>query len=889
MRKRTFLFILCVFNLLISNNLTNINVLFAQNNRTEIRIQNVSGDSLAILEQKYNKAHNWYKLTSLYYLIAQKYYKSKNYNLAVSYYLKVDSISKRYGILTDTIVKAIRDRSEISKLQFTPDAMDLAEELSREAIQKAGQLQNPDLIFDAKLLLSEIVLLKRRHDEALKLLKESENYFRKKDDALHMARVFLLYKIYYEHVLKDYKKTDSVLNVGIRYLQSKELPEKLSDLHIFYANFLKDKMLDNKKALRHYNIADSLFYAHDSVPKLHYIYLLEGLSDVYEKSGQYKKALYYNKKAYSLRQELYKKQNKELSRRLETRYQAKVQRERLNYELQQNRLLRQQKYFFVIVIVLLILLFSLMYYQYRNRQKIIDKLKELDKAKSDFFANISHEFRTPLTLILAPVKQRLNKSDLQKEEKNLLQIIRVNAERLLDLINQVLDLSKLESGKRKLKVTGVNPGEFLSFTAHNFESLADQKNITFTIDNRCNVKNIWIDRDVVQKITDNLLSNSFKYTNQGGQVVFKSYCNKDYLHIIIKNTGKSLTNEELHKIFERFYQKDIHSEGIGLGLSIVKQLVEFHKGHIKVRSGKDGWTVFKVVIPITKKTYKPEEIVTDYPKQEKTSINAIEQKQEIIVSENCPIQKSDNPLLLVIEDNDAVRQYISSVFDDCFKVITAKDGNEGIAKAFEFIPDIIISDVMMPDLDGFEVTKRLKSDEKTNHIPVILLTAKAGEENKIEGLTAGADDYIEKPFNEQILRLKVDNLLATRQKIKEKILQNTFTSKIPDNIPGKDVKFFEHLKQVIEKHLKDPEFTADRFAQQMGMSRMQLHRKLKALTGKSTSQFIRIQRLNYAARLLRETEANVSEVAYQAGFNDPGYFNKCFKKQFGKTPLEFKQ
>ncbi len=885
--RKTISFFILTCNLFNANYLGNYNRLYAQKKHTQTPITLV--DSLSISEQKYISTHNWHKLISLYYRTAQKYYKSKNYDLAVSYYLKIDSISKRFGILSDTIVKAIRDRSEISKLQFTPDAMDMAEDLSREALQKAVQLQNPDLIYDVKLLLSEIVLLKRQHDEALKLLKETEKYFRKKDDALHMARVFLLYMMYYEHVLKDYKKTDSVLYAGIRYLQSKGLPGKLADMHIFYANFLKNKLHDNKKALRHYLIADSLFYSHDSVPKLHHIYLLEGLSDLYEKSGQYKKALYYNKKAYELRQELSKKQNRELSRRLETRYQAKVKQNRLKLEVQQNRLLERQKYFLVILTVLLVLLFFLMFYQYKNRQKIIEKLQQLDKAKSDFFANISHEFRTPLTLIIGPVKQRLKKGNLSNKDLDLLENIRHNAENLLELVNRILELVKLDSGKRKLKVSNIDAGDFLKTIAYNFESLAIQKNIDYTIDNSCEHKFVWLDKEVLQQIANNLLSNSFKYTRAGGKVMFKSYCKNGKLFLEIKNTGKILNREDLNKIFERFYQNDIHSEGIGLGLSIVKQMVQLHKGKIRVESGNNGWTIFQVVIPVQKEIYKPDEI-SNMTGQNKAGVSKASRGKPVTYYEDCPIKKSDDPLLLVIEDNDAVREYISSVFNNCFKVITAKNGSEGITRALELIPDIVISDVMMPDIDGIEVTRKLKSDEKTNHIPVILLTAKAGEENKIKGLSAGADDYIEKPFNEDILKLKVTNLLERRRKTKEKILkQHTYTGNIPGNIPDRDKKFFEHLKQVVEKHITDPNFNAVIFAEIMGMSRMQLHRKLKALTGKSSTQFIRIQRLNFAARMLRETSANISEIAYLSGFNDPAYFNRCFKKQFGQTPKEFKQ
>ncbi len=846
-------------------------------------------DSIAKLEKEYINEKKWHQLIQFYYQIAKKYFKTKNHDLAVKYYLKIDSIAKDKQILSKITVKSIRDRSEISKLKFTYDAVELADDLSREALLKAEKLKDSELIADIKLLLSEILFLKKEKKKALEFLKESSSYFKKNDNPVKMSRIYLLNMMHFKNNLKDYKKTDSIIREGIEYLKTKQQPKKLADLHIFYADFLIDEIKDTSKALKHYIKADSIFYNKNKISELHHVYLLEGLSHCYNHLGQYKKALYFNQKAYDFRKELYRRHNRELSRRLEIQYQAQQKEALLKNKMIQNKLLKKQNYLFILLSILFFLLGITLYIQYKNRQKVVQKLKELDKAKSNFFANISHEFRTPLTLILSPVKAQLKQNNLSKEDQNLFKIIKQNAERLLDLINQVLDISKLDAGKKQIKVSQVKLQDFLSYIVHNFDSLAESNNLSFLVEINCIDKQGWIDKDVLQKIVNNLLSNSFKYTNiNEGKIMVKVFCDTNFLTINIKNTGKELSQQDLNKIFERFYQKDYHSDGIGLGLSIVKKMVELHKGSINVQS-KDGWTVFKVKIPISKNTYKENEIV--YGNETEKNKNTQETPIQVPVkTKECPIDKLDDPILLVIEDNKDIQNYVKNIFSDCFKVITADDGNEGIEKIQNYVPDIIICDVMIPGIDGIALCKGLKSCLKTNHIPIIMLTAKVGEENKIKGLSAGADDYIEKPFNEDILKLKVKNLIQSRKTVREKITNDlSYVINIPENIPDNDQNFLRHLKQIVEEHITNPEFTTDKFAELMNMSRMQLHRKLKALTGFSTSKFILSQRLKIAAKMLVNKEVNISEIAYQVGFSDPSYFNRCFKKQFGKTPSEYKQ
>ena len=617
------------------------------------------------------------------------------------------------------------------------------------------------------------------------------------------------------------------------------------------------------------------------------------LSKVYAKVHDYKNAHIYLKKATKLKDSLNQVQNAAKIRELEAIYQAEKKEKEIALLTSKNKIIAQQKRnqnnIYLTVIGFITLLAIFLFVLLKNRQKTTKKLQELDKAKSNFFANISHEFRTPLTLILSPVNAQLKKNNLTREDHNLFQIIKQNAERLLDLINQVLDISKLDAGKKQIKVSLVKLQDFISYIVYNFDSLAESNKITFLAEINCIDKQGWIDKDVLQKIVNNLLSNSFKYTDTNeGKIIVKVLCDNYFLTIEIKNTGRELSQHDLNKIFERFYQKDYHSEGVGLGLSIVKKMVELHKGSINVQS-KDGWTFFTVKIPISKNNYKTDEIIIDKELEIKKKHSAVTAGIPVLTKE-CPIDKLDEPILLIVEDNKDVQNYVKNIFSDCFKVITADDGTEGIQKIQNYIPDIIICDVMIPGIDGIALCNGLKSCLKTNHIPIIMLTAKVGDENKIKGLSVGADDYIEKPFNEDLLKLKVKNLIQSRKIIRDKIINDlSYVINIPDNIPDNDQAFLKHLKQVVEAHITNPEFTADKFSKLMNMSRMQLHRKLKALTGFSTSKFILSQRLKIAAKMLVNKEVNISEIAYQVGFSDPSYFNRCFKKQFGKTPSEFKK
>jgi signal transduction histidine kinase/ligand-binding sensor domain-containing protein/DNA-binding response OmpR family regulator len=561
-----------------------------------------------------------------------------------------------------------------------------------------------------------------------------------------------------------------------------------------------------------------------------------------------------------------------------------------------------------------------------------EKLEELDKMKSRFFANISHEFRTPITLILGPLEKLRSKIVDQDSEQDL-NIMQRNALRLQKLINQLLNLSKLESGKMKLQVKEENIVALVNGYTQSFESLAKQKKIDLNFKSSEENIPLFVDKDKIEKILYNLLSNAFKFTGEGGFIEV-AVCSRQFAknsrqyavgkkdieqiancqlptanfagpwaEIKVSDTGRGIPPEKLEHIFDRFYQADDSytkdQEGTGIGLALTKELVEIHHGKISVESEVMKGTTFYVFLPKGKKHLKADEIVektTITEKREEFSepIPELEFLENHLTPSGHQNQdeievKDDKPFLLIVDDNADLRTYIRGYLDPLYNISEAMDGTEGFNKATEKIPDLIISDVMMPKRDGYELCEKLKTDERTSHIPVILLTARASTESKIEGLETGADDFITKPFDHQELLIRIKNLIQQRNKLKDKFRKEIDYNKHSKdrNILSMDQQFIRKAKLVVENNISEPDLNVENFAREMALSRVQLHRKLKALVDQSATQFVRTIRLNRAAELLTKHSGTVSEIAYDVGFNTLPYFTKCFQEQFGVNPSEF--
>lgn len=529
--------------------------------------------------------------------------------------------------------------------------------------------------------------------------------------------------------------------------------------------------------------------------------------------------------------------------------------------------------------------------QLRNKNLEAEKLQELDEMKSRFFANIAHEFRTPLTLISGPVENLLedNKDKYVREQ---LMLVKNNSGRLLGLINQLLDLSKLESGVTKLELHKSDVMAFVKGVTFSFQSLADEREISLECHTTPAALIMDFDRDKLEKVMANLLSNAFKFTPDLGSVkVFAKFTNADgqnNLEIRVKDSGAGIPEDQIGFIFNRFYQADNapvrNAQGSGIGLALTKELVELHGGTISV-SSPEGGAVFSVSLPVrddaTVTSMPATENLTTAIQAETLHVNGNGAGEQIVHSENDAAE-----IVLVIEDNAEVRHFIIESLRGHYKIISAVDGDEGIAMAFDHIPDLIVSDVMMPGKSGFDVSRTLKADERTSHIPVILLTAKAGFENKMEGLETGADDFIPKPFSTRELLTRIRNLIITRKKLREKYLSYALSG----NNTSETIEdaFLIKLREAIETRLDDTEFSVEDLCREVGMSRTHLHRKLKALTNQSASQFIRILKLQHGQQLLRQGKFNVSEVADKVGFASLTYFSSSYTSHFGYAPSEEK-
>lgn len=522
-----------------------------------------------------------------------------------------------------------------------------------------------------------------------------------------------------------------------------------------------------------------------------------------------------------------------------------------------------------------------------------ENIEKLNKAKLQFFTNVSHEFRTPLTLILGPLEKLINSGEGGKPFKDQLGIVNRNAQRLLRLVNQLLDFRKAEAGKLKLKVTEGDIVKFLKEVKLSFDGIAEQKNIKFIFRTSSNAINLFFDRDQFEKIFFNLLSNAFNHTADGGEIIIEASETKEAVFIKVEDNGSGIKQENFKKIFRRFYSEDDPShQGTGIGLALTKSLVELHKGKITVESNENEFSRFTVEIPLGCQHFKESELLDEYQDSELIQHYYDLNKEEIITEDDEFDEKVDSKKLkriLIVEDNPEVRAYIKSIFFRQNLVLEAGNGLEGIKLAEEECPDLIISDVMMPGLDGINFCRQIKENVKTSHIPVILLTARTSLIFKIEGLENGADDYITKPFNNKELQLKVRNLINSRELLKKSFTDNEVLNIEPKKVTlsSTDETFIKNALESIERNMSNSEYSVEALCKDVGMSRMQLYRKLKAITGQSANEFIRTIRLKRAAQLLVQNQLSIAEVTYEVGFTDLQYFRKCFKKQFNTNPSEY--
>ena len=560
-------------------------------------------------------------------------------------------------------------------------------------------------------------------------------------------------------------------------------------------------------------------------------------------------------------------------------------------------------------------------------QEQSEKLKEMNKIKSRFFTNISHEFRTPLTLIMSPLEQML--ADNQNhDQKNKLNVMLRNSRRLLTLINQLLDLSRFDSGKTKLHTAQQNIVSFIKGALASFHMLAKKNKLQLAFQTGNDDIPLYFDAQKLEEAINNLLINAIKFTPPGRKITVSVSLNQntsageqnhpvedtlppdqDYVIISVNDTGTGIPKEQLAHIFDRFYQAESHPQkslkGTGIGLALTKEIVLLHQGKIDVHSQEGKGTEFVIQLPIGIKHLQPDEIQA-YPEttatppkkidfqtimEEDNDLNEKEEPDEVKIEK--AMKKHDKTgaeekdVILVVEDILDMRRHIKETLEPFYSVVEAVDGKEGIEKAKQIIPDLIVSDIMMPKVDGNQLCRELKKDIKTSHVPIILLTAKASEENIIEGLETGADDYITKPFNSKILLTRIRNLIELRSHLQQKIQKQMLLQPAEISVSSMDQEFIKELHDVIDKNLTDPKFHVEQLSEKLYMERTTLYRKVKALSGESPTEYIRSYRLKRAAQLLRDKFGTVSQVSLEVGISNVAYFAKCFKEKFHQLPSTY--
>lgn len=532
------------------------------------------------------------------------------------------------------------------------------------------------------------------------------------------------------------------------------------------------------------------------------------------------------------------------------------------------------------------------------------QLEEATQSKLVFFTNVSHDFRTPLTLIAGPIEQLLSEGSLTSTETELLEIAHKNTRILLRLVNQILDFRKYENGKMELTCSEFDLQQAIEEWNTSFRTAALQKHIKFSYEAETKTRNylVKLDLEKMESIYFNLISNALKFTPENGHIHSRlDYFLKEdvpYVQLTISDDGIGISTEHAQNIFDRFYKTDVHHTGSGIGLALVKAFVELQGGTIRVKSKEKKGTTFILEIPAYP---SPNQTTTE---TEQTAAELLQPKTEenkaepFLLKEASPAKGSDegnkadtstglNPdkeTILVIDDNQDICHYITQLLSEHYTLIEAHNGKEGLNMAMKYVPDLIISDIMMPEMDGIECCRHLKTELQTSHIPVILLTACSLDEQRISGFENGADSYISKPFNSQLLITRIRNLLDNRNRLKQFFGDATTLSK--ESVSHTDKDFITKFRRQIELNLSNSDLSVEDLGEQMGLSRVQLYRKIKALTNYSPNELLRIARLKKAASLLSSTEKTIAEITYEVGFTSPSYFTKCYKEYFGENPTE---
>ncbi len=801
---------------------------------------------------------------SIYYLYGKLYKKQGYNNLALENFILAD----KYFVYknADDISIKINDLAEIDLFYTDLKNKEKADYYMQQAMALFKKSKNAVNDVNTNFRFGEIEFKNKNYQKALGYLNKILN---PKDTAQNVP-----YKYDVAALMgQTYQETNDLSNASLfTDMAVREFTKKKDT--IYWINSLNNNAKIKIKKGNFLEAKNDLELAKDLLKDqkitVDFLDVYQTQIDYYKKIKNYELALKAIEEQTFYQRKYTEKTNLANLAEQDIRYQTEKKEQQIKLLSAQNELARKQNYTYIGLLVLLLLLAGIAFYGFRNKIKTAQKLKELNELKSRFFANISHEFRTPLTLIKSPVQSLISEIS-DTNQKNKLQLIDTNSTRMLELVDQLLELSKIDGGNLTLILKDGNISSLLHSIVEPFQFQAKEKEINFTSNIQKTNENYAFDKDVIEKIVTNLISNAFKYSPVNESISFRSAVENSNLQLIISNTGSDIKKEDLSKLFERFYQKNELKQGVGIGLALVKELVDLYNGTIST-AVENGELSFIVTLPLAVANENAVVIPT---------------KAENITIENAIPNDVEIPVLLIVDDNSEIRAVLRDIFKNDYQIIEAQDGEEAVQLAQKEIPDCIISDVMMPKMDGFEFTKQIKNNELTSFIPVVLLTAKTSDEAHLDGLKSTADAFLTKPFNNNIVKATVNQLIAERKKLHLRYSQELVLKPVDIVISSVEEKFIVKLQDILEKELSNSEFSSEDFASAVGMSRMQLHRKLKSLLGVSATEFLRNERLKVAADLLKKGNGNISEIAYTVGFNNVSYFSKCFKEMFSVTPSDY--
>lgn len=805
---------------------------------------------------KYN--NNAYLESRSYLCIAEAYQHQFKLKESVEYYWKAIEIAEK-----------INDKSALGSahnglgiVYFYLDDMIKAEHYIKKAAEL--KLEAKEYTYYSIILtnLAAFYFNKQQYKQAIQILKSTERVLTRNKQEKYLASLYNSLGANYQ--MLD-RKLDSAhyyyvksLNIALEY----EIPNNiisayynLSDLNIIRKNYLK--------AIEYLKKAEKVSL--ETGNEKYTLVIYSTLSRVYDSIADYKNAYTYKNLQYELSNKLFTRDKQKAIEELDIKYQTAKKEKEIQQHKEQAQMIMLQKekeksnFIIILFFIIILLLFAVFIAYYFWQRKNANQL--LEKEKSKLFENIVHEIRTPLTLIHGPLQLIKKEISTNSQLNEHIHLIENNSDKLLKLVNELLDASKLQKGKYQLAFQNGDIKLFIEDIIINFEKEAQQKNIKLHFSATDNNKFYSYPANAVEKIVFNLISNAIKYSPPDTSVLIHLALSDNLMTLSVKDNGQGIPQREQQFIFDRFYRLKIHQDipGTGIGLSLVKELLELVKGNITLESYLNKGTLFTVQIPVQKIAFVDEEIVIDELK----------------------------PCLLIVEDDKDIIHLVSSIFKTDYNIIYARDGRDGILKINKYLPDIILTDIMMPVKNGIELLQDVKSNELTNHIPIVVFSAKSSLESRLEGLKHGADAYLPKPFHPDEMRLVIQNLIKTIKRNQEEFQKNIRSEKsFIERIRSSN----EYVNKVIEfviKNIDDANYSVNELASDMCISRSQLHRKLTGLTGFSATNFIKMIRLEKSKDLLKSNWGNVTEIAYACGFNSQSYFTKCFTEYYGESPSNY--